>query len=293
MRRLLIILLTALFAALMPAACQLQTDTSPAEAEETSGENIEITPEPTSENTPDAVKESKYPSSFSWMDDALIMTPQNQDPLGSCAVFATLSMFESHIAITTGELPDLSEMHFISTSDKWSFEMGASPEDVLNFISEQGIITEAKMPYDPCNAPSEPIFNDYGYDYILNAQWGSHLLQGNALNIRIDMMKEDILRYGPIISNIGLFNDLGMYTGGIYTGSESSGVVAGHWLVVLGWHDDEDAPNGGYWICKNSWGTQWGENGFCRIGYGDECGLDDYILYYIDTPPYAINSAMP
>lgn len=235
---------------------------------------------------------AEIPECFSWLNQDLIMVPQNQDFLGSCAVFASLSMVETHIALTTGNLPDLSEMHFISTSPKWSFEMGASPEDVLNFVKNQGIITEDKMPYDPYNVPSEPITNEYGYDYKMDSEWGSLLLQGNDLDTRIDLIKQHVLRYGPIISNIGLFNDLGKYTDGIYVGDESSGVVAGHWLVILGWQDDAGAPNGGYWICKNSWGTEWGEDGFCKVSYGDECGLDDYILYYIDIPKETIDQAI-
>ena len=31
-----------------------------------------------------------------------------------------------------------------------------------------------------------------------------------------------------------------------------------------------------FWICKNSWGTGWGESGFFCIGYG-ECGIEGYV----------------
>jgi hypothetical protein len=37
---------------------------------------------------------------------------------------------------------------------------------------------------------------------------------------------------------------------------------------VVGYDDDH-----GCWICKNSWGTGWGEGGFFRIAYG-QCGID-------------------
>jgi len=57
------------------------------------------------------------------------------------------------------------------------------------------------------------------------------------------------------------------YTGGIY--EYKYGLFAGNHLVSIIGYDDTQ----GYWICKNSWGTSWGENGFFRIKYG-ECGID-------------------
>ena len=49
----------------------------------------------------------------------------------------------------------------------------------------------------------------------------------------------------------------------------------GHVVVIVGWKDNVSIPNGGYWICKNSWGTSWGYDGFGNIEYGS---------IYIDKP---------
>jgi len=40
-----------------------------------------------------------------------------------------------------------------------------------------------------------------------------------------------------------------------------------HGIVVVGWKDDPSIGNGGYWICKNSWGQDWGYEGFFNIEY--------------------------
>lgn len=58
------------------------------------------------------------------------------------------------------------------------------------------------------------------------------------------------------------------YTGGIYEhtwGSE----LGGHSVKIVGW---AQGPKGTYWIIANSWGANWGINGYFYI-YTNQCGI--------------------
>ena len=58
--------------------------------------------------------------------------------------------------------------------------------------------------------------------------------------------------------------------------TNSKKYVGGHIVAVVGYDDAEQ-----YWICKNSWGSEWGENGYFKIKYG-ECKIDSpfHCLYF-------------
>jgi hypothetical protein len=71
------------------------------------------------------------------------------------------------------------------------------------------------------------------------------------------------LQDGPIVAGFQVFEDFQYYTGGVYE-HQTGGILGGHGVVVAG-YDDE----GEYWICKNSWGQEWGEDGgWFRIKWG-------------------------
>ncbi len=67
-------------------------------------------------------------------------------------------------------------------------------------------------------------------------------------------------------------SDLFSYSSGVYSPSKSAHVVAGHAVSVVGWGVDRGVP---YWLCQNSWGAAWGEQGFFWIVWGaDACGIE-------------------
>jgi hypothetical protein len=63
-----------------------------------------------------------------------------------------------------------------------------------------------------------------------------------------------------------------------------------HGMTIVGWKDDPSINNGGYWICKNTWGPNWGYEGFFNIEYdclnlGGFIAWVDYNPESYDWPP--------
>jgi hypothetical protein len=59
---------------------------------------------------------------------------------------------------------------------------------------------------------------------------------------------------------------------------------AEHDVIVLGWKDDPSIRNGGYWICKNSLGPEWGYDGFFNIEYGS-LKIDRIYIAWVNYHP--------
>jgi len=80
-------------------------------------------------------------------------------------------------------------------------------------------------------------------------------------------MKEWISTRGPLIACFSVYDDFFAIGKGIY--SYVTGKFAGgHCVSCVGYNDVEN-----YWICKNSWGTTFGDSGYFRIAYG-QVGID-------------------
>jgi len=108
-------------------------------------------------------------------------------------------------------------------------------------------------------------------------------------------MMRELHADGPIVVGFNTEAGLWHYDKGVY--EEASGMsflqegatpwggpwkgkrLHNHWektthaVLVVGW--GENAPEGKYWIVKNSWGPKWGEKGYFRIKRGvDSCAFE-------------------
>ena len=90
-------------------------------------------------------------------------------------------------------------------------------------------------------------------------------------------MKIEILKNGPITSKMLVFSDLAIeYVGGIYyydLGSENetkNALIGSHAVLITGWGETKfEDSQVKYWTVKNSWGSDWGEDGYFKIRMGD------------------------
>lgn len=82
-----------------------------------------------------------------------------------------------------------------------------------------------------------------------------------------------------------VYQDFMNYKGGVYQHTSGS-KMGGHAIKILGF----GKANGlNYWLCANSWGPAWGEQGYFRIAWG-EVGIDKTVIGC--TPDLANHSSL-
>ena len=131
-------------------------------------------------------------------------------------------------------------------------------------------------------------FKDYysnWMDYLIPIL--SYGVVSNPIDKR-DVVKSTIMQKGPIVAAM-LVNDNFSIWG--YTHHNSDEYFSyefantiNHLIVIVGWQDDASIGKGGYWICKNSWGTTWGYDGFFNIEY-ESLAIDKWPMSWVDYDP--------
>lgn len=84
----------------------------------------------------------------------------------------------------------------------------------------------------------------------------------------IQAMKEALIVYGPMVTTMNADRCFSMYGSNIFNEQENEedpNKIVLHMVLIVGWDDTKD---GGAWLIKNSYGTNWGDKGFGWIKYG-------------------------
>lgn len=178
-------------------------------------------------------------------------------------------------------MKDLAEQYLVScNTDGWGCSRGWWAHDYHEWEyppSEPGpgAVYEIDFPYTatdaPCNGP-------YTHHETL-ADW---VYVGNDSSVpSTAAIKQAVLDHGPVSAAVCVNSAFQKYTGGIFTGSLFCFSI-NHVIVLVGWDDSLGA-----WRLRNSWGPDWGEDGYMWIAYGKQyVGYSaNYVVYNGSTPP--------
>lgn len=220
-----------------------------------------------------------YPSAFDWRDhegDNWTTLIRDQGACGSCVAFGIVATMETQWNILRNDPTinlDLSEAHLFFCGGSCGCNFGWNIPPALTYANEHGVSTEECFPYE-----------DHDMECKLCEEWTEIAYQVVRWReiASVAERKELLSSHGPLVGAMDTYEDFRNYTGGVY--QHTSGErVGGHCISIVGYDDNQ-----GCWICKNSWGTDWGETGglstergWFRMAYG-ECGMDtDYASYLI------------
>ena len=207
----------------------------------------------------------QVPPKFDWRDvngTDWTTSIKSQSGCGSCVAFSTIGALESVVQISVG-VPfdyDLSEAHLFfcgggSCSKGWSFSKAA------NYVRIYGVPDEECFPYEGHDMPCSNTCPNWRQRAVKVKVTGT-------VSPVVGAIQEALLKYGPLVARMEVYEDFHSYRGGIYEYVWGD-YRAGHGVTIVGYNNDYE-----YWICKNSWGKGWGENGWFRIKYG-ECKIGD------------------
>lgn len=236
----------------------------------------------------------KLPSSFL----SEYLTPvKDQQGGGNCWAFSTLATLESSIYKMTGQILDLSEGNMKNLMSRyslygWSLDPnnGGYDDMAVGYLTSWlGPVLENQDSYEDINSISA-VYNSFTHiQNIMNIKRSS--LTDN------DAIKRAIVNYGAVFSSIYMFP---VYDSKQkkYVQYESFDMSCNHAVALVGWDDEFNvlgAPGKGAWIAKNSWGPNWGNDGYFYVSYYDrtcaKVGVEDasFVFVFNDTMKFDKN----
>ncbi|CAD5230141.1 unnamed protein product [Bursaphelenchus okinawaensis] len=79
----------------------------------------------------------------------------------------------------------------------------------------------------------------------------------------VTLIKREVYLNGPVMSCFPVYDEFQHYKGGIYNKtSPDAKMLYGHCAKLIGWGEENGIE---YWTYANTWGRDWGENGFFRM----------------------------
>ncbi|XP_066448565.1 cathepsin K-like [Eleutherodactylus coqui] len=207
------------------------------------------------------------PEHVDWRDQKCVTDAKNQGLCGSCWAFATVGVIESRSCIKNGKLMTLSEQQLVDCDTVDKACCGGLPIYALTYVTRNGIMKAEDYEYEQKQ-------NACGYkeDKAIQLNFTKYYSLPDEASIASSVALE-----GPVTVGFAVDQDFMLYSRGIFDGDCADS--ANHAIIAVGYgteknDDDKEVP---YWIIKNSWGPEWGEDGFAKVERDvDKCEISQY-----------------
>ena len=215
----------------------------------------------------------QLPSTVDWREKGFVTRVKNQGACGSCWAFSATGSLEGQHFKKTGNLVALSEQNLVDCSDKYGNDgcNGGLMDYAFSYIKDNGIDTEESYPYTGV----KNFFCWFNKANIGATCSGYVDIKTNSES----QLESAVATVGPVSAAIDAdHRSFQLYHSGVYDEPDCSSTELDHGVLVVGYGSYAGKE---YWLVKNSWGADWGMEGYIMMSRNknNQCGIASLASY--------------
>lgn len=218
------------------------------------------------QSTPFELNGETVPQTFDWRDEGAVNPIKDQGACGSCWAFSTVANLEGIYYVKSKKSINLCEQQLIDCDSDDNGCDGGLMENALKYVKTNGLGLSKDYPYKAKKGTCKkvhPAIHIKGFHFAPSQDEES--------------IKEMLVKTGPLSIAINA-EPLQFYSSGIIDANASECDPQGlnHGVAIVGYGSEQ---GNSYWVIRNSWGENWGEEGYFRIALGKGiCGVNSYVI---------------
>jgi len=222
------------------------------------------------------------PDALDWSAQGATTPVKDQGNCGSCWAYSATEGIEAGLFMATGQKMKLSEQQVVSCDKSDGGCNGGDLPTAFEYVQKNGgIDTQSDYPDTSSSTgrtgsckkskAANKVVQITDYEYAVPP-----CESGSCKNQKESDMMAALNTFGPL--SVCVNADWDSYSSGIYTKKCSGGYYDLDHCVQLVGYDTTGSQS--YWKVRNSWASDWGEDGFIRLPMGtNACGIADEAMY--------------